>query len=186
MKSPQPGRKCIVAMDFFAVVRARHSIRAYAARPVESEKIRRILECANAAPSAGNLQAYAIVVVQDPERRKALARAALDQDHIAEAPVVLVFFQDPRRSAIKYGRRGALLYALQDATIACAYAQLAATALGLGSCWVGAFDEQRVREIVRAPRELIPVALLTIGYPAESPWITGRRALHDLVRWETF
>lgn len=173
-------------MEFFEVVRRRHSIRAYQQCRVEEEKLYSILECANTAPSAGNLQAYEIVVVTDEKARQALARAALDQEFIAQAPVVLVFLQNPRRSAIKYGRRGAELYSLQDATIACAYAQLAATALGLASCWVGAFDEEPICRLLKVPPGLRPVALLSIGYPAEDPYLTGRRRLSGLVRWETF
>lgn len=173
-------------MEFFEVIRHRRSVRAYQPTAVEAEKVRQILACAMAAPSAGNLQAYAIVVVTDAKTRRALARAALDQMFIAEAPVVLVFFQDPGRSAVKYGRRGAELYSLQDATIACAYAQLAATALGLASCWVGAFDEETVNRLLKAPPGLRPVALLAVGYPAEVPYPTGRRPLEEVVRWETF
>lgn len=173
-------------MEFFEVVGQRRSIRAYQPKGIEKETLQRILKCANAAPSAGNLQAYELVVVTDDKTKQALARAALDQEFIAQAPVVLVFFQNPRRSAIKYGRRGTELYALQDATIACTYAQLAATALGLASCWVGAFDEEPIGRLLKAPSGLRPVALLPIGYPAEEPYLTGRRPLRELVRWETF
>lgn len=176
----------VKAMDFFEVVRRRHSIRAYQRRQVEEAKLRFILECANAAPSAGNLQAYEIVVVTDDKARQALARAALDQEYIAQAPVVLVFWQNPHRSAIRYGRRGVELYSLQDATIACTYAQLAATALGLASCWVGAFAEEPICRLLKAPPGVRPVALLPIGYPAEEPSLTGRRPLNEVVRWETF
>lgn len=170
-------------MEFLEVIRSRRSVRAYQAKPVEEDKLRCILACATAAPSAGNLQAYGIVVVTDGPTRRALARAALDQMFIAQAPVVLVFFQDPGRSALKYGRRGAELYSLQDATIACAYAQLAATALGLGSCWVGAFDEAAVCRLLKAPVGWRPVALLPIGYPAEGPLPVGRRPLAEVVRF---
>lgn len=97
-------------MDLFEATQRRRSVRAYEPRAVEADKLRRILTCALAAPSAGNLQAYAVVVVTDPDTRRALARAAVDQEFVAQAPVVLVFFQDPARSAVRYGRRGAELY----------------------------------------------------------------------------
>jgi nitroreductase len=173
-------------MEFFEVIRGRHSVRAYQGRPVDEETLNTILGCANRAPSAGNLQAYEIVVVTDQKARQALAQAALDQEFIAQAPVVLVFLQHPRRSAIRYGERGTELYSLQDATIACAYAQLAATAAGLSSCWVGAFDEEPIRRLLKAPAGVRPVALLPIGYPAETPEPTRRRRLSDLARRETF
>lgn len=173
-------------MEFFDVVQRRHSVRAYEPRPVDEETLNTILECANRAPSAGNLQAYEIVAVTDPKTRQALARAALDQEFITQAPAVLVFLQHPRRSAIRYGERGTDLYSLQDATIACAYAQLAATAAGLASCWVGAFEEEPIRSLLKAPAGVRPVALLPLGYPAEAPEPTRRRRLSDLTRRETF
>lgn len=115
-----------------------------------------------------------------------VAAAALGQEHVAEAPLCPVFLEEPGRSAAKYGARGAELYALQDATIACAHAQLAASALGLGTCWVGAFDEGAVRRILSAPSRVRPVALLTVGRPAEEPERTSRRRLEDLVRKEGY
>ncbi|HID07416.1 MAG TPA: nitroreductase [Armatimonadetes bacterium] len=173
-------------MDFFEAVAQRHSIRAYKPDPLPDDILQRILETINAAPSAGNLQGYEVVVVRDPERKRMLARAAFGQNFIAQAPVVLVFLQNPRRSASRYGQRGATLYSLQDATIACTFAHLAATALGLGSCWVGAFDDDAVASAVEAPSDMRPVAVLPIGYPDERPWATGRRRLDDLIHWEAF
>ncbi|MCL6641958.1 MAG: nitroreductase family protein [Candidatus Bipolaricaulota bacterium] len=170
-------------MEFFKVLQERHSIRAFAERPVEPEKLRALLEAANRAPSAGNLQAYKIYVVTRPTTLKALMRAAFEQKFVAQAPVVLVFCADPKRSASSYGERGATLYSVQDATIACAYVQLAATALGLGSVWVGAFDEDAVRKALEIGRELVPVALLPVGYAAESPQITSRRTLDEFVEY---
>ncbi len=170
-------------MEFFKVLQERHSIRAFAERPVEPEKLQALLEAANCAPSAGNLQAYKIYVVTRLTTLKALMRAAFEQKFVAQAPVVLVFCADPRRSASSYGERGATLYSVQDATIACAYAQLAATALGLGSVWVGAFDEDAVRKALDISEELVPVALLPVGYAAESPQITPRRTLDELVQY---
>ncbi len=167
-------------MEFSEVVQTRHSIRAFQARPVEEEKIQKILEQVRLAPSAGNLQAYEIYRVVSPRARAALARAA-DQSFVAEAPVVLVFFANPGRSARKYGARGKELYALQDATIAATYAMLAATDLGLGTVWVGAFDDAGVTAAVGAPGHWVPVAILPIGYAAQTPEATPRRALADLV-----
>jgi nitroreductase len=169
-------------VDYFTLIEERHSIRAYQRREVEDEKLQSILHAANRAPSAGDLQAYQIVAARSPAVRQALARAALDQDSVAQAPVILVFLADPPRSASRYGHRGETLYCLQDATIACAYAQLAARDLGLGSVWVGAFRKDAVREAIGSPPDQVPVALLPLGYPAEEPRITPRRSLTDLVR----
>ncbi len=168
-------------MDFFDVVKRRHSIRAFESRPVDRSKVEAILESANRAPSAGNLQGYEIFLVTRDEGRKTLARAALQQWFIAQAPLVLVVCAHPGRSARRYRERGRRLYCVQDATIACAFAMLAATALGLATVWVGAFDDEAVRRAVKAPEGLTPVAILPIGYPAEKPEPTERRRLDDLV-----
>lgn len=172
-------------MELFEVFNRRCSIRAYSPTDIPDEILMRILEAANSAPSAGNLQAYEIVVVKDATRKKQLAHAAYGQTFIAQAPVVLVFVQNPKRSATRYGQRGIELYSLQDATIACTHAHLAATALGLGSCWIGAFNDDAVARAINAPKDMRPVAILPIGYPAEQPWKTPRRSLDDIVHWET-
>ena len=162
-------------MQFLDLVKSRRSIRSYQSRPVERARIDAVVAAAQLAPSAGDLQAYAIIRVEELENRQRLARAAHDQAFLTEAPVVLVFLADKVRSEHKYGPRGAGLFAVQDATIAAAYAQLAATAQGLGSCWVGAFDERRVAEAVSAPDELRPVVLMPVGYAAEHPAHRPRR-----------
>jgi nitroreductase len=168
-------------MDFFKIVEDRRSMRKYSDKPVEEEKLHKILEIANKAPSAGNLQGYEIYVVRKLEQRQALVKAAWDQDFLAEAPVVLIFCSNPSRSETKYGDRGATLYSVQDATIACTYSQLAAKAQGLDSVWVGAFDEAAVSEVARLPSHLRPVVLLPIGYAGKVPSVRPRRELRDLV-----
>lgn len=170
--------------DFFETVRHRHSIRKYQPdMSVEPEKLHAILEMACAAPSAGDLQSYRIFVVRDPEERRALVHAAHEQTFIVEAPVCLVFCADPARSASVFGERGAKLYALQDTTIAAAYAQLAIVAAGMGSTWVGYFEEDPVREILKLEPGLTPLALLSLGYPAELPESSSRRRLDEVVTW---
>jgi len=132
--------------DFFETVRHRHSVRQYQPeRAVERNKLHAILEAACAAPSAGDLQSYRIVVVTEAERRRELSEASRHQDFIASAPVSLVFLADGARARAQYGERGANLFAVQDATIAASYAQLACVAAGLGSTWVGEFDDAAVR-----------------------------------------
>jgi nitroreductase len=169
-------------MDYFEVVRKRQSIRAFQHKPVEEEKLLRILETANAAPSAGNLQAYDIFVVRKADQKKALVKAALGQEFIPAAGVVLVFCANPTHNARRYGERGRRLYAAQDATIACTFAMLAATALDLATVWVGAFNDDAVRQVIDVPESVTPVAILPIGYPAEAPEHSPRRPLGKLVR----
>jgi nitroreductase len=171
-------------MEFFDVLRERHSIRVYTDQIVEPGALQQMLEAINRAPSAGNLQGFEIYLVCNAERKAALVRAAHDQEFLAQAPIVLIFCAHAARSAGKYGRRGKDLYCLQDATIACTYAMLSATALGLSTVWVGSFDEDKVRRAICAPESHRPVAMLPIGYAAEAPEIRSRRSLNDLVHIE--
>ncbi|MBP1701589.1 MAG: nitroreductase [Chloroflexi bacterium] len=168
-------------MDFFDTITTRQSIRAYTNQPVEEDKLQCILEAANHAPSAGNRQAFEIYLVRSLSLRQNLVKAAGGQEFLAQAPVVLVFCTHPARNADRYGKRGESLYAVQDATIACTFAMLAAAAQGIGSVWVGAFDESQVRQILDLPDGERPIILLPIGYPAELPERRGRRALSELV-----
>lgn len=168
-------------MQFFEVVEARRSVRAFTQTPIESHKLETILTTARLAPSAGDLQAYRIAVIDEIAAKERLAAAAFGQHFVAEAPVVLVFCASPERSERKYGQRGASLYSVQDATVAACYAQLAATAQGLASCWIGAFDEAAAAAVLNAPRQLRPVARMPIGYAAEAPHRPERRALDQLV-----
>ncbi len=170
-------------MDFFEVVRTRKSIRAFAARPIEPEKLQAILEAANRAPSAGNLQAFEIYVITRRATLRALAEASLGQDFVAQAAVALAFCAHPELSFHKYGRRGTSLYSVQDGTIACTHAHLAATALGLASVWVGAFNDDAVRKAIGVGQDLLPIAILPIGYPSETPEATSRRPLATLVHY---
>jgi len=169
-------------MEFFEVVRKRHSIRAFKDKEIEKEKLEKLLYVANSAPSAGDLQAYQIFLVKKFAQKAALSNAAYGQDFIAQAPVNLVFCVDPLRSARKYGKRGSELYSLQDATISAAYIHLAAVDLGLGSVIVGAFDEEAVSKILNLPGILRPIIILPVGYPNEEPETTPRRKINDLVR----
>jgi nitroreductase len=171
-------------MNVFDAIQKRRSVRAYQQRALERGKLQTVVEAIRQAPSAGNLQAYQVHVIRDDATKRALAAAALGQEFLASAPVVLVFCAVPARSA-KYGRRGAELYCVQDATVAVAYAQLAATAEGLATCWVGAFDEGAVSRALNLPAGERPVAILPIGYGAENPSPKPRRELGEWVTgWE--
>jgi nitroreductase len=168
-------------MELFETIRARQSVRAYQARDLEPAELEAILSAANQSPSAGNLQAYQIILIREKPLIRELVQATYNQDFIAQAPIVLVFCADTERSGAKYGDAGRRLFSVQDATIATAYAQLAATALGLATCWIGAFDEQKVVGLLGLKTGLRPVAILPVGRPAESPARTARRSLEELV-----
>lgn len=154
-------------MDLFEALVKRHSVRSFdASREVTEEMVEELLRYACLAPSAGNVQPWRFVVVRDPEVKRALAAAALGQGFVAQAPVVMVVCADTGSHASSYGRRGAELYSIQDTAAATQNILLAATALGLGTCWVGAFREEDASRALRLPRGLRPLALVPVGYPS--------------------
>ncbi len=164
-------------MDFFEVVAKRQSVRKYSSKPVEQHKLDTILNATNRAPSAGNYQAYEVYLIRSEKGRAELAAASYEQDFIGQAPVCLVFCT--HRSRCQYEPRET--YALEDATIACTFAMLAATALGLSSCWIGAFDPKKVAKVIDCPNGIVPISVLPIAYPDEQPEPTPRRTLTEVV-----
>ncbi len=154
-------------MDVFEAMEKRRSVRSFdAGREVAMELVEELLRCACQAPSAGNVQPWRFVVVRDAGLRVRLAEAALGQSFLAEAPVVIVVCADLAAHAASYGRRGVELYAVQDTAAAIENLLLCATALGLGACWVGAFREDEVTRALRLARDIRPLALVPVGYPA--------------------
>jgi nitroreductase len=168
-------------MELFQAIQTRRSVRAFTSQPIPETALQQILAACNQAPSAGNLQAYEIYVVRQPAQKQALTDCANGQGFLLQAPVVLAFCTHAKRAEERYGKRGTGLYTTQDATIACTYAMLAATGLGLATVWVGAFDEKAAQEAISAPEGVIPIAMLPIGYPAENPPARPRRALNEIV-----
>lgn len=152
--------------EFERFLAGRRSVRFYQSIPVEKELIEEIIGVTRSAPSAGNLEAWDVVVVTDEGTRELLADAAFSQEHVKNAPLIFVVCANYIRSMSRYGERG-ILYAMEDATIAGTYLMLACYAAGLGSCWTGAFDDEMIREILDLPGHARPVSLLTAGYPQE-------------------
>ncbi|MCS7119740.1 MAG: nitroreductase family protein [Nitrososphaerota archaeon] len=173
-------------MDFFDVVKRRRSIRAFTEKIPPEEDVMKLIEAARCAPSAGNIQPWEFIVVRRPEIKRRLCEAALGQSFVEEAPVVIVVCANVDWSRRGYGIRGAELYCLQDTAAATQNILLAAEASGLGACWVGAFNEDKVREVLKVPHGLRPVALIPIGYPAETPRPPYKRPLEEIVHYETF
>ena len=173
-------------MEVMEAIRGRRSVRRFLDRGVDDELLMELLDAARWAPSAGNLQPWEFVVVRDPELKKDLARAALSQMFIAQAPAVIVVCADALRSASIYGTRGSTLYCIQDTAAATQNMLLAAYSRGLGTCWVGAFREDAVGRLIDAPAGVRPVAIVPVGYPAEKPKPPPRRSLSEIVHHETF
>lgn len=171
--------------DFYAFLAGRSSVRDFTGEPVADEDLDYILKCTGTAPSAGNLEAWDVVVVTEEETREALSEAAFQQEHIRQAPLVLIVCSNYVRSMSRYGERG-ILYALEDATIACTYMMLAARSRGLESCWTGAFEDEGVREVLGLPQHLRPVALLAVGKGKEPVQSPPRMAVGEHVHRESW
>lgn len=152
-------------MDFWQVINQRKSIRRFnPQKKVPKELIEKIIRVAHRAPSAGNVHPESFIIVYKEEIKKKLAQIALNQDFISQAPVVIVVLADLDKSAFYYGDRGRELYAICDTAAAIENLLLAATALGLSTCWVGAFDEEKIREILKIKKGIRPIAIIPLGY----------------------
>ena len=150
-------------MDVFEAIQQRYSVRQYRPQPVESEKLERVLEAARLAPSAGNRQPWKFAMVSDIGLKQELADAANGQQFIAEAPVIVVGVGFPD---LAYKRMGGYGNSTDvDLAIALDHLTLAAAAEGLGTCWIGAFDEAEVKALLNIPAEAKVVAMTPLGYP---------------------
>ena len=154
--------------DVFDCMRDNQSIRSFKSEPVPEPTLSRILEAACWAPSAGNLQPWYFYVVKNNDLKEAIVQACFDQEPISAAPVIVVVMADPAAANDRYGERGAQLYCLQDTAAAIENMLLAAEGLGVGSCWVGDFDEPKVQKLVEAPPRLRAVAIVCLGYSEEA------------------
>lgn len=167
------------------IIRNRRSIRSYNSDPVEDEKLEYILEAFRKAPSAKNIQPWKIIVVKDPKKKSDLAIACNNQVFIAEAPVIIVACAKEEEA---YGRMGGSLSSYPiDIAIALEHLILAATEKGLSTCWIGAFKEQLVKDLLAVPDNIRVVALTPVGYTdQEPPSKRGRKSLSEIVCYEKY
>jgi nitroreductase len=164
--------------DLFEVMKRRRSTRKFEEKSIESWKIEKILAAADTAPTAGNFQGFEIFHIKNKKMKEQLVKAANDQPYV-NAPLVLVYCKNPSRVKLKFPKRMLTKFAVQDATLAAAYSQLAATALGLSTIWIGMIDEQKVAEIIGT--DLVPSSILCIGYPVKRKHPKPRRNLSELI-----
>ena len=167
-------------MDILKAVKERRSLRDFQKKDIPDALLDRLAEALIWAPSAGNLQARKFYFVRQTNIKKKIAAAALNQSFIAEAPLVIVGCSDNRISG-KYGERGVYLYSIQDVALSIMGMMLVAHENGLGSCWVGAFNEADIRKILDMPNHLRPVAIVPVGYPAKIPYPPPRVSIKDAV-----
>jgi nitroreductase len=171
-------------MDILEVIKTRRSIRSFnSKRKVDKKDILRLLEAAVWAPSGGNVQPWKFYVVTNPEKKDGLFEASYRQEYILEAPVSIVICIDQARAKAKYGDRGLNLYAIQDTAAAIQNILLSATTAGLGTCWIGAFDEKKAQSCLNLESNLRPVAIIPVGYPNESPHPPHRDEIDSVSHW---
>ena len=165
--------------DLFKIFSKRRSTRKFARSKVEDWKMDKILAAADTAPTAGNFQGFQVFYVKNEKTKEALVEAANNQPYV-NAPAVLIFCMDPSRVKMKFPPEILEKFSLQDATLAAAYSQLAASGLGLSSIWIGMVDEEKIKSILGT--ELRPSSILCIGYPDKKKPPKSRRKLKELIR----
>jgi nitroreductase len=173
-------------MDIFQAISDRRSIRKYQQRPVEPEKLEKVLDAARLAPSWKNLQCWRFLVLTDPERRRALLEAFPEENPgkkaVAMAPCIIVVCADPAESGVENG----IDYYVADTAIAFEHLCLAAQGLGLGTCWMGWFDESRIKEALDIPEGIRVVGLTPLGYPDQEPKPRPRKELSEITFYENW
>lgn len=171
-------------MDILEVMKNRRSIRKYRPDPIPEELLNKVLSAARVAPSANNAQPWKLVIVRDEELKRRLVQACAGQKFIAEAPIVIVGCGLPDDAYATAG--GYMNSFVMDVTIAMDHLILAAASLGLGTCWIAAFKEEKVKDIIGISSDARVVALTPLGYPDEVPKKTSRKDLAELVCYDKF
>jgi len=164
-------------MEVFEAIETRRSIRKYKPSNIPNEHLKKILEAARLAPSARNRQPWHFIVVQGSERKKLVAEAARNQMFLADAGVIIVALADPEVSP---------KWCKQDVMIAMEHVVLASTGLGYGTCWIGAFEEEQVKQLLGIPKRMAVVALLPIGVPDEKPQPKPRKDFGEIFSDEKY
>jgi nitroreductase len=170
-------------MDVMEAIRKRKSVRKYLNKKVEEDKLFAVLEAGRLAPSASNRQEWRFIIVRDQSSKKKLAEAANNQSFIAEAPIVIAACAETDEHVMTCGQA---CYPI-DVAIALDHITLAAVELGLGTCWIGAFDEKKVKQILEIPSEIRVVALMPLGYPYDSSVANKNRlSMSEISKYEQY
>ncbi len=167
-------------MDFQELINKRYSVRAYKSEPVEDEKLEQVLDAARLAPTASNRQPFQFIVIHTAGREAELRRI-YRADWFCKAPLVICACSVPSQAWSRMDKKN---YGEVDVTIAMDHLILAATALGLGTCWIAAFDPEAAREVLGLPEGVEPVVFTPLGHPADQPGAKRRKPLSELVRYE--
>ena len=169
-------------MDVFQAIQLRRSVRAYQDREIETEKLNKVLEAARLAPSASNRQEWKFIVVKNRDIKEKLAIAASNQTFVGEAPIIIVACATESESIMMCGQPRYTV----DVSIAMSFIILQARELGLGTCWLGAFDESSVKEILGIPDDVRVVTMTPLGYPSQDPAARPRKEIEQIVCFDKY
>ncbi|MBU2539939.1 nitroreductase family protein [Patescibacteria group bacterium] len=169
-------------MDIYEAIKKRRSVRLYKEKKIENAVLNRILEAARLAPSANNVQGYKLIIVKDSQKRQQLAKAGLYQSFISQAPIIIVGVAvNPELDQTSENP----FYAI-DLAIAFDHLTLVAASEGLGTCWIGAFKQDKVKKILEIPEKCKVIVLMPIGFPDDKPKNRSRKSLKELIYYEKF
>lgn len=186
-KDSEDGTPSRGPSDIFTVMAARRSIKRFSPHPVEMDKVLQVIQAGTLAPSSGNIQNWSFLVITDIDRIRELYHHTLDQDPFLSAMAAVIVCGDVEYAHSMYGMRGKRLYTVQNCAAAIQNMLLAAQAVGLGACWIGAFDEDKVSVMFNIPNHRHrPQAIVLFGYPSEEPEPKESKALDTVVFFNTF
>jgi nitroreductase len=166
-----------VFMEYFELIQKRFSVRSYKSDSIEDEKLNKILEAAVLAPTAANRQAFKLVVIKTRGNEEKLKKI-YGRDWFVQAPIVLGVFSIPEKNWVRMDHKN---YSDVDAAIVMDHIILAATALGFGTCWIGAFDPQAARDFIGLGQGYEPIAFTPIGYTEVTEFKKIRKPLEEFV-----
>jgi nitroreductase len=167
-------------MEFYDVIRKRYSVRSYKPDPIEEDKLQRVLEAVQMAPTAADRQPFSLVMVRTTGKQDTLRRI-YDREWFTQAPFLICACGMPDQAWVH--RNGKNHYEI-DVTIVMDHLTLAAANEGLGTCWIAAFDVDAARSILKLPDHIVPVMFTPLGYPADMPMPKERKAIDELVRYD--
>jgi nitroreductase len=169
-------------MELLKAILGRRSVRRYTDQEVEREKLKELVKAATWAPTAGKMQSWRFFVLKDPSLKELVRRACRNQMFVEDASHLVVACFDRDVAYRAYGMRGVELYAVQETAAAVQNLMLRAEELGLGTCWVGAFDAKDIQKALELPDRIKPVTVVTVGYPDESPQ-SERKDLKEVAKF---
>ena len=173
--------------EFDDIIKKRKMIRLYIQdKPIPQQIVDKLITNAHRAPSAGHTQVQEFIIVQDPLIKKKLGEAALNQEQIYDAPLSIVVCANTSRSVNRYGKRGSEFYSIIDGAFASMLILLTAVNEGIGACFVGAFLDEKVSEILELPEYVKPIGIIALGFPAEDPGKFKRIDISKLVHYEKY